>query len=272
MTMPGTPSTADAVERIQQHGFVVLEDAVPSELVDELVTAIDATMVRSDVPFGQNNFLGLQTRRIFNLLRRDPAFAGVPIHSPALDIAEALLGPDLLLSSLTAIDIHPGETAQPLHADDASLPVPRPHAPLAVVAIWALTDFTVDNGGTLVVPGSHQADRRPSSGDVHTAIPTTMTAGSILVYNGSLWHGGGANMSAARRMGIVCNYCAGWLRQEENQQLGLPREQVATFPTRLRRLVGYGTYRGLQGHVEGQDPATWFDPSAGLPMVWDRIH
>lgn len=271
MTTPSALSTADAVERIRDDGFVVLDSVVPRDLVDELVAAIDATMDKSGIPFGPNDFLGFRTRRIFNLLPRDPTFANVPIHTPALDVAEALLGPDLLLSSLTAIDMHPGETAQPLHADDASLPVPRPHAPLAVVAIWALTDFTVENGGTLIVPGSHRSDRRPTKGDDRAGIPTEMTAGSILVYDGSLWHGGGANESADRRMGIVCNYCAGWLRQEENQLLGVPRDQVAAFPTRLRRLIGYGTYRGLHGHVEGEDPASWFDPAAGMPMVWDRI-
>ncbi|MDW3215605.1 MAG: phytanoyl-CoA dioxygenase family protein [Ilumatobacteraceae bacterium] len=262
---------ADAVERIRTDGFVVLDGVVPSVLVEQLVDTIDRTLDRLDTPFGTNDFIGRRTRRIYNLLSRDPAFASVPTFDQALGVAEAVLGPDLLLSSLTAIEIHPGETAQPLHADDASIPVPRPHDPLALVAIWALTDFTEENGGTLVVPRSHDADRRPTRADAPSAVPTEMPAGSILIYNGSLWHGGGANDSQHRRMGIVCNYCAGWLRQEENQLLGVGRDQVAEFPARLRRLVGYGTFRGLHGHVAGEDPASWFDPAAGKPMVWDRI-
>lgn len=266
-----THTVADVAERIRTEGFVVIEGVVPRALVERLVSAVDTTMDRDRVSFGSNEFLGRRTRRAFNLLRRDPVFAQVPVHPPAVDIAQELLGPDLLLSSLTAIDIHPGEAAQPLHADDASLPLPRPHEPLAVVAIWALTDFSAENGGTLVVPRSHLADRRPIGRDSADAVPTEMSAGSILVYNGSLWHGGGSNASSHRRIGIVCNYYAGWLRQEENQLLGLSREQVASFPPRLRRMVGYGTYRGLHGHVEGQDPATWFDSSQGRPMVWDRI-
>jgi ectoine hydroxylase-related dioxygenase (phytanoyl-CoA dioxygenase family) len=98
-----------------------------------------------------------------------------------------------------------------------------------------------------------------------------MPAGSILFYNGSLWHGGGANASSARRMGIVNNYCAGFLRQEECQLLALPREQVAGFSPRLRRLVGYGTYKGLLGHVDQQSPETLIDPDVETDMIWGKI-
>jgi ectoine hydroxylase-related dioxygenase (phytanoyl-CoA dioxygenase family) len=98
-----------------------------------------------------------------------------------------------------------------------------------------------------------------------------MPAGSVLFYNGSLWHGGGKNASSARRLGIVSNYCAGYLRQEECQLLALPREQVAEFEPRLRCLVGYGTYRGLIGHVDQQSPETLVDPEAETDMVWRRI-
>ena len=87
----------------------------------------------------------------------------------------------------------------------------------------------------------------------------------------TLWHGGGANRSAARRLAIICNYCAGFLRQEECQLLALPREQVAGFPPRLQALVGYGTYRGLLGHVDQRSPGEWVDPGASTDMVWRRI-
>ena len=98
-----------------------------------------------------------------------------------------------------------------------------------------------------------------------------MPAGSALVIHGSAWHGGGANQSAAPRLAIVCNYCAGWVRQEECQLLAVPREQVAGFPPRLQALVGYGTYRGLLGHVDQVSPAEWVDPDARTEMVWSRI-
>ena len=148
------------LRRLETDGFVVLEDVVPAALVSELSEAIDRTLELNETPFGSNHFLGDRTRRVFNLLSRDAVFARVPTHEPVLGLVEEVLGPELLLSSLTAIDIHPGQAAQPLHADDASIPLARPHQPLAIVAIWALTDFTAENGGTRLVPASHLADRQ----------------------------------------------------------------------------------------------------------------
>jgi ectoine hydroxylase-related dioxygenase (phytanoyl-CoA dioxygenase family) len=98
-----------------------------------------------------------------------------------------------------------------------------------------------------------------------------MRAGSAIVYHGSLWHAGGANRSDTARMGIVINYCAGYIRQEESQLLALRPEQVATFSPRTRELIGYGTYRGLHGHVDQRSPAELFDPQAETDMIWRRI-
>jgi len=86
-----------------------------------------------------------------------------------------------------------------------------------------------------------------------------------------LWHGGGTNASADRRVGIVVNHCAGFLRQEENQLLAVPREQAATFPRRLQEMLGYGVYRGLMGHVDQQDPGVLLDPDVPTDMVWKRM-
>jgi ectoine hydroxylase-related dioxygenase (phytanoyl-CoA dioxygenase family) len=265
-------STVQAVEQIARDGYTILERVVPPELVAELVERVDDAMVRHEVAFGTNTFLGHHTRRLFNLLARDPAFAAVPLHPPVLDVAERVLDDGLLLSSLTAIEMNPGQAAQPFHADDGSIPLPRPHVPLTCVAIWALTDFTEENGATRLVPGSHRADRIPRKGEApDEVVQAIMPAGSVLVYNGSVWHGGGVNRSDTRRMGIVSNHCAGWVRHEENQLLALSREQVAQLPPRLRRMVGYGIYRGLIGHVDQVDPATWFDDDVDSDLVWDRI-
>ena len=102
-----------------------------------------------------------------------------------------------------------------------------------------------NRGNDRIVPGSHEFDRIPHKGEepehwVHAEVP----AGSVLLYNGSIWHGGGENTTGGRRMGIVCNYCAGWLRQEENQLLAMPASYVAGLPPRLHPMLGYSTYRG----------------------------
>ena len=256
---------------IREDGWVVVEDAVPRELVRALAAKVDELLLALEVPTGGNAFLGRHTRRLFNLLPRDALFRGVPVFPRTLPVVERVLDPECLLSSLTAIEMGPGQERQPIHADDGSHGFPRPGPPMVVVATWALTDYTRENGGTHIVRGSHRRGRIPARGEVHESVQVEMPAGSVLFYNGSLWHGGGANRTSARRMGIVANYCAGFLRQEECQLLAIPREQVAEFPPRLRRLVGYGTYRGLLGHVDQRNPETLVDPGAPTEMIWSRI-
>ena len=262
---------SEAGRVVREDGFAILESALSPALVSRLVAAIDTLIAELETPFGGNEFLGTRTRRIFNLLSRGPVFAEVPVLDAILPVVDAVIGSDCLLSSLTAVEMSPGETDQPFHADDGSLPIPRPHAPFTCTAILALTDFTAENGATRLVPGSHTSPRIPKTGDRPEFVQAAMPAGGALVYHGSLWHAGGANRSRERRVGVIVNYCAGFLRQEEAQLLAIPPEQVATFPPRLRGLVGYSIYRGLLGHVDQQDPAALIDPSVVSDMVWNRI-
>lgn len=266
-----TEATARIASRVVEDGFAILHDVIEPDLVAALRDAIARCMGELAVPFGTNLFLGEHTRRLFNLLARDRSFEAVPVHRAVLPVVEGVLDHELLLSSLTAIEMHPGQADQPFHADDGSIGLPRPHPPITCTALWALTDFDASNGGTRLVPGSHRADRRPRKGEQLEFVQAEMAAGSVLVYHGSLWHSGGANRSDAPRLGIVSNYCAGFLRQEECQLLALPRERVAQFDPRLRKLVGYGTYRGLMGHVDQRDPATLVDPDVPTSMVWERM-
>ncbi|MBY0399578.1 phytanoyl-CoA dioxygenase family protein [Myxococcota bacterium] len=261
----------DLARRVREDGFAIARDCVPREQVAALSDGIDAAMTALEVPFGANAFLGYRTRRLFNLLARDPIFRPVPVFARTLGVVERVLDRECLLSSMTAIAMSPGEARQPLHCDDGSHGLPRPGPPYGVVAIWALSDFTRENGGTHLVPGSHRFDRIPRRGDEPETIQVEMSAGSVLFYNASLWHGGGANRSESRRLALVVNYCAGFLRQEECQLLAIPREQVRDFPPRLRRLIGYGTYRGLLGHVDQRSPEALVDPDAPTAMVWERI-
>lgn len=119
--------------------------------------------------------------------------------------------------------------------------------------MWAVDDFTAANGATLLAPGSHKwaRDRRP---EPHEIVVGEMAAGSVLIYFGSLIHGGGANRTDRPRTGLVLSYCLGWLRQAENHYLALPRDLVAAFPERLQRLVGYFVHKPNLGALEGRDP------------------
>jgi ectoine hydroxylase-related dioxygenase (phytanoyl-CoA dioxygenase family) len=262
---------ATHLARIERDGFTIIEDAIEPELVEAL--ALDLLRIEREhriVP-ANNEFEGPNTVRIYNLLVHGPLYERIPVHPRVLPVVEGVLDPGCLVSSLSSIGIGPGEKAQPIHADDQLIPLPRPHPPVVCNTMWAITDFTEENGATRIVPGSHRWDRAPDYGaPVEGTVPAVMRRGSVLVWHGSLWHGGGANHTGERRVGIAMNYCAGYVRQQENQQLGIPREIARGFSPRLRELVGYGIYRGLIGHIDKQSPARLLDDRAETKVVWDR--
>ena len=81
-----------------------------------------------------------------------------------------------------------------------------------------------------------------------------MRAGSVLFYPGSLWHGGGANRTDRPRLGVILEYAASWLRQQENHLLAVPRELARTLPERLQELLGYNIRPPFIGYVDGRHP------------------
>ena len=249
-------TTIDAhARRIEEVGYTIVESAIDLEVVDALSDDLLRLETELRIVPAQNTFEGLRTTRIYNLLAHGPNFEQIPVHPSVLPICERVLDPGLLVSSLSSIAIGPGESPQPIHADDQIIPLPKPHPATVCNSMWALTDFTEANGATRVVPGSHLASASPDLSERYDSVPAEMAKGSVLIWHGSLWHGGGANTTSERRVGIAMNYCAGYIRQQENQQLGLPTATVRRFPRRLQELVGYGIYRGLIGHIDKHLPA-----------------
>jgi ectoine hydroxylase-related dioxygenase (phytanoyl-CoA dioxygenase family) len=274
MTETTTASSpiAEHLDRIATQGYSIIEGAIDLDLID----ALNDDLLRLEHELGikpaRNDFEGSSTVRIYNLLVHGSLYEQIPVHPNVLPIVERVLDPGCLISSLSSISIDPGETPQPIHADDQLIPLGKPHVPTVCNTMWALTDFTEENGATRVIPGTHLADSNPDYFGTYDSIPAEMTKGSVLVWHGSLWHGGGANRSNGRRVGIAMNYCAGYIRQQENQQLGIPREIARGFSPRLRELVGYSVYNALIGHIDKRNPSFLLDedPASGdHRMVWE---
>jgi ectoine hydroxylase-related dioxygenase (phytanoyl-CoA dioxygenase family) len=117
-----------------------------------------------------------------------------------------------------------------------------------------MTDFTQENGATRVIPGSHRfADKlRFTEADTE---PAEMRKGSVLLYTGALYHGGGPNSSHGTRHGVNITYAVGWLRQEENQYLSVPADVARELPDDLLRLMGYAPGAYALGYVDDlRDP------------------
>jgi ectoine hydroxylase-related dioxygenase (phytanoyl-CoA dioxygenase family) len=258
--------------RIDRDGYTILERVIEPELLEALSDDLARLERFYGITPSDNGFEGTKTVRIYNLLALGKVYETVPVHPSVLPLVERVLDAGCLVSSLSSISIDAGETAQPIHADDQLIPLTKPHVPTVCNTMWALTDFTEANGATRVIPGSHLRDHNPDFDAPYDSVAAEMPKGSVLVWHGSLWHGGGANTTDQRRVGIAMNYCAGWIRQQENQQLGIPHDVTAGFSLRLRQLCGYGVYNGLIGHIDKHNPAEMLgEPPAEDQMVWDVV-
>ncbi|MEQ9642375.1 MAG: phytanoyl-CoA dioxygenase family protein [Alphaproteobacteria bacterium] len=240
---------------LYRDGAVVVENILAAAQLDALNADLDCIIARTapglrhPTTQAMVEFYGGRTIRFDGLPAKSTAFQEIMLTPQLCGAADHFLLPnciDYLLNTGQLIEIHPGETAQRLHRDEdawENLPAPRPQ--LEVEAMFALTDFTAENGATRVVPGSHTwpRDREPQA---HEIIQAEMPAGSALIYLGSTLHGGGANVTTdTRRRGMFLGYVVGWLRTEENTFLTVPIEAVREMPRRIQELLGYKAHRAI---------------------------
>lgn len=251
MAALGPASSVDEVTAVlERDGFAIVQGALSAAEVKEKRTEI--LRVLALTPRGRNNFEGFETQRVYALFAKTRAFDGPATHPLVLGVLDRVLG-SFQLSAPQAIQIGPGETAQPLHRDDGVYPIARPHGELIVNTMWALDDFTEANGATHVVAGSHRwQDERPDGNT--PSLRAVMPAGSLMFFVGDVFHGGGANSTDRPRLGVILEYVASWLRQQENQYLAVPKETVRQLPQRLQELLGYNVHGNLVGNVDGRHP------------------
>jgi ectoine hydroxylase-related dioxygenase (phytanoyl-CoA dioxygenase family) len=246
MTDPTDAVTAELIET----GWLVLPGLLDAGEVTRLRELLAPVLAAN--PRGRSDFEGRHTERVYSLLAKCPEIAALAERPRVLEIGERICDPGFLLSSVQAVNIHPGESAQALHADDFAGATPRPRAPGGFSTMWALTDFTGQSGSTRLIPGSHRFGANDVT-DEAAAVSVEMPAGSVLLYMGGVEHGGGAHHGTEPRLGISILYCEPWLRQFENLTLATPPEIAARFSERVQRMLGYSLY-GPMGTVDGRDP------------------
>ena len=262
MSLAANPRAAaadpPALAHLREHGYVVL----PSVLSDETVERVRGELAPHLTHFGRNPFEGHRTQRVYALLAKAPSVAALVEHPEVLALVDRFLVPSYLLWGGLAINKHPGEERQDYHCDDEAGAPPRPRAAQGMSTMWALDDFTEENGATEIVPGSHAwgPGEIPTPDDART-VRAVMPAGSVMIWQGTLFHRGGANHTDATRLGITLQYCQPWLRQIENMVLAVPPQTAARYSKRVRAMLGYDLMDGtFMGYVDGRNPSKLVDP------------
>lgn len=235
-------STVDVktiTDTLEKDGALILDNVVSADFLAALRAETDPYMEATSN--GADDFGGRLTTRTGGLVMRSEKCRALVMDERILEPCNAFLGPyceKVQLHLTQIIRIRGGQTAQPIHRDRWAWGTHLAHVEPQFNTIWAITDFTAENGATQVVPGS---TKWPDNAEIKPEQITQaeMKAGSVLIYSGSVFHGGGENRSSSDRIGINITYTLGWLRQEENQYLTCPPELAKTLPRDLQALVGY---------------------------------
>ena len=250
-------SPADEIAAaLTEDGAAIVDALAPASVMDraaqEMQPYIDAT------PIGRDDFAGRRTRRTGGLIARSETCRDLVMNPLVLSVAKKMLAhaATFQVHLTQVITIAPGAEAQAIHRDQwvfNFFQFPKGFE-VQLNTIWAMTDFTAQNGATLVIPKSHLFDDGLKF-EEKDAEPAAMAKGSALFYTGSVYHAGGANRSDTTRSGINLTYSLPWLRQEENQYLSVPFAVAATLPVELLRLMGYSYGGYALGYVDDvRDP------------------
>jgi len=247
------PGLDDWVSSINEVGYVVIPDWLTEERVKKLSTDLrrEVNPIRELMP------PDFTTVRAHNLLAKTRCVDDLVCDPRLVALAQGVLGPHIQVSVVAMFDLLPGAKPQGLHQDDGLWPIPRPHPPFVVNAVIAVDEFTKANGATQIVPKSHlwhdQSVKQPP--DV-SPIQVEMKPGTMLIWTGAVWHGGGGNTTNQSRLAIDINFNLSYLAQQENQFVGVPRSEVEKMPKHLQRLIGYkfGLMYVGPGMVDLRDP------------------
>ena len=254
-TLSASATTDEILEVIRRDGAVILADVLgPAQLAafrHELDPYMDATQD------GGDDFGGRSTTRTGALVARSETARELVMNEQIVAAAREFLAPfcqRIQLHLTQIIRLRPGQGQQMIHRDRWAW---GRYLPLEIQpqfnTIWAITDFTEENGATVVVPGSTDwpDDRKAEPEEIGRAV---MTAGSVLLYTGSVFHGGGENQSTEDRIGANITYTLGWLRQEENQYMSCPPDVAATLPADLQDMLGYAMGQYAMGYYSPPGP------------------
>jgi len=247
LTRDLTQAKADLAEL----GYCLLQNVLPSEQVAAIRARV-VDLAAAEVADGTDYVYEEGcNQRVWTLLNKGDEFIDLALDPTITELMNELLGFGFLLSNIDANIAGPGGKPMFLHADQSFAPPPWPSWPMVANAMWMLDDFTAENGATRVRPGSHLKGEGPvPTLDDTLTTPVTGPAGTVMVFDGRLWHQTGANVTAAeRRHGILAYYCRPFMRQQENWFLSIDPAVLQRRPE-LRALLGYDLYLSL-GMVDG---------------------
>jgi ectoine hydroxylase-related dioxygenase (phytanoyl-CoA dioxygenase family) len=244
-----TEPSEEVFNELKSKGFYVLENFLNDENLRK-IKKITSMIADYEAKKRIGYFYGEKgnNQRIYNLVCKHPVFQDLICHPYMMNLLDRVyhrptLHEKFTMNSMTGHIVAPGEKALPLHIDSV-VPDPIPNSMIRFIAVLALDDFTKNNGATEVVPKSHKLLRRPMRSDAISAkgVKAVCKAGSLIMFNGSIWHHSTANNSKNSRMGLMLSYAASYFLEvagEEEHLTVIPKKNLNSFSPKMKQMVGY---------------------------------
>ena len=274
----GTSSTiealaSDAAARLNERGYAILPRLADPAVMDQLLAEVKPWADRAERL--QLKFFGGGLRKVESVLTKSRAFVTLLAHPVLHALNERILGPESLLNGSAVFILENGGRDQTLHNDGTIYEPMLPRAPggphYLLIYMWAVTDFTKENGATRAIPGSHlwPAGRSPGPDDPVDYLE--MERGSVAVWLGSTFHAASTNRTGTARVGTQMGFNCGWLRPHEANLLLVPPLVARDMPLNVQEVLGYRAYRGMLGCIEQQSPGEWLGNNASLASKSNQV-
>jgi len=260
---------ADVKAYIDEWGFAVVTGLADAETMDGI--ARDMSRYAKGLKPLELEFFGGALIKVEGFLAKSSGMVDIAADPFLTELSEEYLGADILMNASGGFILEPGRRPQPLHHDDVLYaPFLQRGGPESMVNfMYAVTDFTAQNGATRMVPGSHKwpEGRLPTEAD--EVIDVVMPKGSAAIWLGSTWHGAGQNLTKERRLGAEIAFNCGWLRPHEAYHLLIPPALARDMPPLVQEMIGYKAHRGMLGVIEQRSPMELFgfSKSVGVRAV-----
>lgn len=244
---------------LREQGYTIFRDIITPTQLANMRCTIDQRIVQQKVEDHAQNYHGV------NLVTWHPAFAEVATNTLLLKTVEGLIGDDCILSSCNLGARIPGCEAQGLHRDTGIWGGSMPFMPfpIGVQTAWCIDDFTLENGATRLIPGSH-SDPQPVND--RKGIQVVAPAGSIIAFDCQAFHAGEANRSQNLRRGVLTLYIRSWIKPQTDHRRSFPTELISTASTELLRLLAFRR----QSPVEMPDGTSIIISAPGATYFYDQ--
>jgi len=267
VTLQASDDTSAMIKTLEKDGCVIVEGlAKPSETT-ELQQHMQSTF--ATIPDQHGNVYSDYCKRIGTLFSQHQHFQTFATYNPIIEIMDHFLlngCSDYQINMTQASSIGSGSISERLMQADLVFPYTNQDQEIMVNCMWAIDDFTLNNGAPALIPGSHKWPRSEKlaisySSTIEKSKRAVMKKGSVLIYLGSLLHAERINETNQLRSSALISYSLGWLRQAENSYLAYTQTEIAKMPARLRHLLGYFIHHPNVGLVNGIEPYAYLEMS-----------